>query len=180
QCRQPVVLAFRPAIFDPQIVADEKASFAQSLAERGQQNILLKVSRSRTEITDGPWRRLLRARRKRPRHHGAAEQRDEIAASHPGHRRPPALAPPVGSIARSPYPQMRPQVLRTDLNRSEFRGRCQPLCAVPNDSTQRAGRSLHCRISIRCLSALGQERTLPVPLPMSALPPKADIDRPDG
>src|SRR5262249_14209920 len=82
QCRQPVVLAFRPAIFDPQIVADEKASFAQSLAERGQQNILLKVSRSRTEITDGPWRRLLRARRKRPRRR-AAKKRDELAAPHP-------------------------------------------------------------------------------------------------
>src|SRR5262249_30132077 len=81
QCRQPVVLAFRPAIFDPQIAADEKASFAQSLAERGQQNILLKVSRSRTEITDGPWRRLLRARRERPRGR-AAEQDDELSPPH--------------------------------------------------------------------------------------------------
>src|SRR5262249_46527936 len=37
---------------------------------------------------------------------------------------------------------------------------------------------LHCGISIRPLSALGQERTSHVHLAMSALPPKADIARP--
>src|SRR5262249_22325655 len=93
--------------------------------------------------------------------------------------------------------QMRPQVLGTDLNRSEFRGALPTLCAAPNDSTQRAGRPLHCRISIRCLSALGhsrpkrsklqaracplypRKRTLSDTTGMSALPPQADIERHD-
>src|SRR5262249_3943514 len=47
--------------------------------------------------------------------------------------------------------------------------------AHPKDSTSRySGRLPHCGISAPSMSALGQERTSPAYLAMSALPPKAD------
>src|SRR6516162_5723997 len=74
-------MTFSPAIFDRHVAAFDEAGLAQAFAEC-------------SDIGSPPgWcftvekpnyrhRRLLRARRQRPRHRRAAEQRDELAAFH--------------------------------------------------------------------------------------------------
>src|SRR5262249_4068177 len=81
QCRQPVVLTFRPTVFDPHILAFDIARFLQALAER--RDLLAQRSgRSGIEEADHSHRRLLRARREWPGSRGATEQRYELAPFH--------------------------------------------------------------------------------------------------
>jgi hypothetical protein len=63
QCRQLIVMALRPAVFDRQILSLDVAGFAQSLADRGQKNC---SSPAGTEDADHRHRLLLRARSERP------------------------------------------------------------------------------------------------------------------
>src|SRR5262249_4727121 len=79
QCRKSVVLTFRPTVFDRHILAFDITRFLQTLAERP--DLLPQRSgRSGIEEADHGHRRLLRARRERPRNCRAAEQSDELAA----------------------------------------------------------------------------------------------------
>src|SRR5262249_18522485 len=78
QPRQPVVLAVRPPVFRRYVLALDVADFAQALPER-EQTVCEMESRSTAEDPDHRHRRLLRARRKRPRGR-AAKKGDELAA----------------------------------------------------------------------------------------------------
>src|SRR5262249_40946116 len=111
QGRQPIVLIFGPTIFDCDVPALSKASLAQASKECGYRRRPL-PSRCTAKEPDHGHRRLLRARRERPRRH-AAEQRHELAALHSitssarassvaGTSRPSALAV-VRLIARSNF-----------------------------------------------------------------------------
>src|SRR5262249_43381829 len=78
---QSVDLVLRPAILDRHILALDVAGFTNALPECGQ--IARTIDRPRAaQETYHRHRRLLRARRERPRRRGAAEQRDERAALH--------------------------------------------------------------------------------------------------
>src|SRR5262249_22206327 len=74
---QSVVLVLRPAILNRHILALDVAGFTNALPECGQKACTIGRRARAAEETDHR-RRLLRARRKRPRSR-AAEQRDEIA-----------------------------------------------------------------------------------------------------
>src|SRR5262249_25688703 len=78
--RQPMVLALRPAIFDCDVLALHEAGLFQALAERGY-SVRKRARRRCIEEPDHRHRRLLRARRERPRSR-APEQRDELAPVH--------------------------------------------------------------------------------------------------
>src|SRR5262249_10491485 len=80
QCGKSIVTAFRPAIFDRDILALDGTGFLQTLVER-RYEMCIRTGRSAVEIADHRHRRLLRARRERPCSR-AAEQRDELAAFH--------------------------------------------------------------------------------------------------
>src|SRR5262249_41019852 len=75
-----IVLTLCPTIFDRDVLPFDKARFVEAFAERGQIQ-QVGVERTGTQETNHWHRRLLRARRERPCGHGAAEQRDERAAS---------------------------------------------------------------------------------------------------
>src|SRR5262245_62065971 len=76
---QSLDLVLRPAILDHDILALDVAGFTNPLPEGGQ--ITCTIGKRRTaEETDHRHRRLLRARRERPRGH-AADKRDEVAPS---------------------------------------------------------------------------------------------------
>jgi hypothetical protein len=76
--RQPVRLAFGPAIFDGHVLALDKASFLQAPTER----VHMQRGRGTVKKPDHWYRRLLlRLRRKRPCH-CAAKHRDELASPH--------------------------------------------------------------------------------------------------
>src|SRR5215813_326186 len=78
---QSVGLVLRPAILDRHILALDVAGFTKALAECGQ--ISCTIDRRRAaEEPDHRHRRLLRARRERPRSRRAAEQRDNLAPPH--------------------------------------------------------------------------------------------------
>src|SRR5215470_13283296 len=79
---QSVVLVLRPAILDRHILALDVAGFTKALAECGQIACTSDRGRAAKESYHR-HRRLLRARRERPRCCRAAEQRDELAAGHP-------------------------------------------------------------------------------------------------
>jgi hypothetical protein len=81
QGRQPIVLIFGPTIFDCDVPALGKAGLAQASKECGYLRRPLS-SRCTTKEPDHQHRRLLRARRQRPRNCRAAEKRDEIPALH--------------------------------------------------------------------------------------------------
>ena len=81
QSRQPIRLIVRRAIFDRDVLALDEACFLQALAERGHE-VRRVGERRAAEEPDHRHRRLLRARRERPRRRRAAEQRDELAPSH--------------------------------------------------------------------------------------------------
>ena len=66
QRRQPIVLLLRPAIFDRDIAALDKAGVTQALAEPGQPAGVAVGGRA-AEVADHRHRRLLRACRERPR-----------------------------------------------------------------------------------------------------------------
>jgi len=73
QPRQSVVLAVRPAVFRRHVLALDVAAFAQAPPECG--HTVRERSRSTAEESDHRHRRLLRARRERPRSRRAAERR---------------------------------------------------------------------------------------------------------
>ena len=81
QSRQPIKLIFRRAIFDRDVLALDEACFLQALAERGHE-VRRVGERRAAEKSDHRHRRLLRARRERPRGRRAAEKRDELAPPH--------------------------------------------------------------------------------------------------
>src|SRR5262245_16205025 len=85
---------FGPAVFDPHILAFDIAGAFKALAKRAQ-TVRHPVRRSGLEIPDDGHRRLLRARRERPRGSRAAEQRDEVAAG--GHSITSSARPISGS-----------------------------------------------------------------------------------
>jgi hypothetical protein len=73
------MLTLRPAIFDRDVLALDIANFAQAAAERSYE--LRESGRRRIgEVANHRHRRLLRARRERPRRRRGAGQRDELAA----------------------------------------------------------------------------------------------------
>src|SRR5262245_31638947 len=75
---QSLDLVLRPAILDHDILALDVAGFTNPLPEGGQ--ITCTIGKRRTaEETDHRHRRLLRARRERPRCCRAADERDELA-----------------------------------------------------------------------------------------------------
>jgi hypothetical protein len=80
---QPIVLTLGPAVFDRYVLALDEARLLQALAECPQL-VRVRLRRSGVEEPDHRHRRLLRARRKRPRYRRAAEQCDERAPPH-GH-----------------------------------------------------------------------------------------------
>src|SRR5262249_41556425 len=81
QCRQPIIVALRPAIFDRQILSLDIVGFTQSLAECCQNRFIW--SRQGAAEKAHHWHRLLlRARRQRPSRYRAADQGDDLAAQH--------------------------------------------------------------------------------------------------
>src|SRR5262245_41781009 len=81
QRRQSFVVIFRPAIFDCDTASFNVASGIEALAECSRQRCK-GTRRAGVKEPDHRHRRLLRARRERPRRRRAAEQRDELAALH--------------------------------------------------------------------------------------------------
>ena len=77
--RQSIRLIFRPTVLDGYILAFDIVGFLQPAMETGDLTVQLRC-RTDVEKTDHRHRRLLRARRKRPRCRRTAEQRDELAA----------------------------------------------------------------------------------------------------
>src|SRR6516225_5831266 len=71
----------RPPVFDRDILALDVAGLAQAIAEH-RREISVNIRVARMEKSNYGQRRLLRARRERPRDCRAAEQRDERAARH--------------------------------------------------------------------------------------------------
>ena len=81
KCRQSILLVFRIAVFDRHVTAFDIAGFTQATAERNRKVGPIISSQAGQE----PYhrhRRLLRARRERPRRRRAAEKRDELAPPH--------------------------------------------------------------------------------------------------
>jgi hypothetical protein len=76
---QSVDLALSPAVFNRHAAAFDKTSFAQALAKRGRQEAVSALRRFAIEPSNYRPRRLLPARRKRPRGRRAAEQSNEAA-----------------------------------------------------------------------------------------------------
>ena len=81
QRRQPIDLILGPAVFDRHVLALDIAGVLQALAKCAQ-TVRERVRRCGVEEPDHRHRRLLRARRERPRSRRAAEQRDELAPLH--------------------------------------------------------------------------------------------------
>src|SRR5262249_24152977 len=78
--RQPIIVTFRPAVFDRDVPTLNKSGFVQPPRECGHE-VCIGVQGGAVEKTDCRHR-LLCSRRKRPCGSRAAEQRDELAASH--------------------------------------------------------------------------------------------------
>ena len=81
QRRQAFDLVLGPAIFDRDVLSLDIACVLEALAECAQM-FGVALRRLAVEEPNHRHRRLLRARRERPRHHSAAEQRDELAPLH--------------------------------------------------------------------------------------------------
>ena len=94
---QPVRLILRIAVFDRNVLARHISGFAQAAAKAFHQVRAL-AGRKAVQEPDHRHRRLLRARRERPRRPRAAEQRDELAAFHS--ITSSARASSVGGISR--------------------------------------------------------------------------------
>jgi hypothetical protein len=78
---QSIVLAFSPAELDCNVLTFDVTAFGQTVPERGHKT-RERRGRSAVQIPHHRHRRLLRPRRERPCRRRAAEQRDELAASH--------------------------------------------------------------------------------------------------
>src|SRR5262249_38077291 len=79
--RQPIILTVRPAVFDCYVLALDMARLLQGLSKRAQ-TLHVVLKRCGAEKPDHRHRRLLRARRERPRDSRAAEQCDERTSVH--------------------------------------------------------------------------------------------------
>src|SRR5262249_6496 len=77
-----LVAALRPAILDRDGATLDPAEFAQSLHESGDPLAHDRRRGGAQQPDGGQLRRLLRARRKRPRSRSAAEKRDELTPLH--------------------------------------------------------------------------------------------------
>ena len=103
---EALAASLRPAILDRDGATLDPAEFAQPLHKSGDPWARSR-RRGRAQEPDGrQLRRLLRARRERPRRRRAAEQRDELAPPHRAHPRPgsqPSIAGLVveGGVHRS-------------------------------------------------------------------------------
>ena len=82
--RQSIVAAARPAIDDGEVAAFDKSRLLEAEPERVEVR-RERFGRSAAEKSDHRHRRLLRARRERPSRR-AADEHDEAAALHVGHR----------------------------------------------------------------------------------------------
>src|SRR5262245_46361775 len=80
QGRQAIVMAISPTVLNPEVLAVDQTRFTQALPKRCH-TIGVGLRRAWTEESDHRHRRLLRARRERPRSR-AAEKRNELAALH--------------------------------------------------------------------------------------------------
>ena len=78
--RQPIPPSLRPAVFDRDVLTLDVAGLVQASAEGGNRRSE-RLRRLSIEESDHRQRRLLRARRERPRRR-AAERRDELPAPH--------------------------------------------------------------------------------------------------
>src|SRR5262245_49656177 len=76
--RQAIVLAAEPMVLNDSVLAFNVAGFAEAFRERCRMASGA-IERSTTDTADHRHRRLLRARRERPRDRPAAEERDELA-----------------------------------------------------------------------------------------------------
>src|SRR5262249_7078510 len=81
QRRQPIVVALGPTVFGNEVLALNVAGAAQTIAERCKETGKGR-GRTRTEVTNHPHCRLLRARRERPSGYTASEKRDEFPSPH--------------------------------------------------------------------------------------------------
>src|SRR6516165_3181172 len=81
QLRQSIVLVLGEAIDDCYVLALHIANLFEALAKCAQ-TVRHRVGRSGVEQPNYRHRRLLRARRERPRHRRAAKQRDNLPPSH--------------------------------------------------------------------------------------------------
>jgi hypothetical protein len=80
--RRPAVeLALQPMVLDHHVLALNVAGFVEAFAERSD-SAHGSLGRQAADEADDRHRRLLRARRERPRGSRAAQQRDELAPSH--------------------------------------------------------------------------------------------------
>src|SRR6267378_1258604 len=91
QCRQSIILAVRPAIFDRHVLALDISCILQSLAERVQTD-RISVRRCAAKKPDHRHSALLSTRGEWPRHRRATEKRDELASLH-GRRPKQATTP---------------------------------------------------------------------------------------
>jgi hypothetical protein len=82
--RQPIQSSLRPAVFDRDVLALDITGLVQATAESGRRGSK-RLRRLSIQESNHRHRGLLRARRKRPRHHRAPEQGDELAPIHVGH-----------------------------------------------------------------------------------------------
>src|SRR5262245_44471694 len=79
--RQAIVSAVQPIVLDNHVLTLDVAGFAEASAERSGM-ASGGIGPPTADEADGRHRRLLRARRERPRGRRAAEQRDELAPFH--------------------------------------------------------------------------------------------------
>src|SRR6266536_1721836 len=96
QCRQSIVLAIRPAVYDRYIVALDIANFAQTVAERSHERSF-GVRRPGAEETNYRHWRLLRLCGERPCHR-AGQTRNEFPPTHDH------LVARIGTSAHGPSP----------------------------------------------------------------------------
>src|SRR5262249_60336987 len=77
QLRQPIKLILAPTVYDRYVIALDIAGVLEALAKSAQ-TVLNSLRRSVIKEADHRHRRLLRARRERPRGNRPAEQRAEL------------------------------------------------------------------------------------------------------
>jgi hypothetical protein len=96
-------LVLRPAILDRHILAVDVPDFAEALPERRHETSSIGRRRAAEEPNNG--HRRLRVRRERPSDRRAAEERDELASSHVGHRLAPLCTLTTARAANLPHVQ---------------------------------------------------------------------------
>src|SRR5262249_12228213 len=81
ECRQLIKLVLGPAVFDCDVLALDQAAVFEALTKCAEQ-MRVGGGRCAVEEADDRHRRLLRARRERPRGRRAADKSDELAPAH--------------------------------------------------------------------------------------------------